>query len=91
MNATYLSTFPLSEAAELLRTELDFFSVCSIIAARRKLKLPEQAIVQHLSDGRAAFFFDGLDEVSRIEERVDILSRIDGLVTKYARYGNRLY
>ena len=80
---------PLSEAAELLRTGQDFFSVCSIIAARRKLKLPERAIVQYLSDGRTAFFFDGLDEVSRIEERVDLLSRIDELVTKYARYGNR--
>ena len=80
---------PLSEAAELLRMEEDFFSACTVIAARRKLKLPEKVIVQYLSEGRAAFFFDGLDEVSRIEERVNLISIIDDLVSKYARYGNR--
>ena len=80
---------PLAEAAELLHTNSDFFSVCSTIAARQQLELPSQTIVDHLSDGKAAFFFDGLDEVSRIEARVDILSKIDELVSKYAAYGNR--
>lgn len=73
---------PLSEAAELLRAEDNFFSACTVIAARRKLKLPEKIIVQYLSDGRAAFFFDGLDEVSRIEERVKLISVIDDLVSR---------
>ena len=80
---------PLAEAAELLRTDSNFFSVCTTIAARQQLELPRQTIVDHLSDGKAAFFFDGLDEVSRIEERVNILSKIDELVSKYAAYGNR--
>ena len=80
---------PLAEAAELLRTNPDFFSVCSTIAARQQLELPSHTIVDHLSGGKAAFFFDGLDEVSRLAERVDILSEIDELVSKYAPYGNR--
>ena len=80
---------PLAEAAELLRTHSDFFNVCSIIAARQQLDLPSRTIIDHLSSGKAAFFFDGLDEVSRIEERVNILSKIDELVSKYAAYGNR--
>ena len=80
---------PLAEAAELVRTGDSFLSACSVIAARRKLQITEQIIDQYLSDGRAAFFFDGLDEVSRIKERVDLLATIDDLVSKYARYGNR--
>lgn len=80
---------PLAEAAELLRSNRDFFSACVVIAARRKLELSEQVIRQYLSDGRAAVFLDGLDEVSRIDERVKLLAIIDELVTKYARYGNR--
>ena len=79
----------LSEAAELMRNEDDLLAVCSTVAARSQLQLPRPLIEQHLSDGRAAFFFDGLDEVSRIEERVELLSSIDRLVSQYARYGNR--
>lgn len=80
---------PLAEAAELLRTEENFLSVCSVLAARNKLKLPENEIARYLSDGHASFFFDGLDEVSRIHERVGLLATIDKLVSKYAPYGNR--
>ena len=80
---------PLAEAAELLRTDNDFLSVCSVLAARRKLKLPQGELARYLSDGHAAFFFDGLDEVSRINERVNLLTMIDELVSKYAPYGNR--
>ena len=80
---------PLAQAAELLREDGDIITVCSRVAARHQLHLPEHAIIQSLSDGQVAFFFDGLDEVSRIKERVDILSRIDDLVTRFAMHGNR--
>ena len=79
----------LSEAAELLRSEKDFLAVCSTVAARNRLRLSRATIEAHLSDGRAAFFFDGLDEVSRIGERVELLSKIELLVAQFARYGNR--
>ena len=79
----------LSEAAELLRNESDLLAVCSTVSARNQLALPRAVIEEHLSDGRAAFFFDGLDEVSRIDERVELLSKIEQLVDRFARYGNR--
>lgn len=80
---------PLSEASELLKHEDDFFSVCAVLCARRKLTLPRETIITYLSDGRVAFFFDGLDEVSSIKERVYLLSRIENLIEKYSRFGNR--
>ena len=80
---------PLAEATDLLRTNDDFLVTCSTIAARRKLKLPPDAIVQSLSDGRAAFFFDGLDEVGRVDERVRLMGKVEEVVTKFAQYGNR--
>ncbi len=80
---------PLAEAADLLRSECDFFSACVRIAARRKMEISEEVIRQYLSDGRAAVFLDGLDEVSRIDERVTLMSKINELITKYARHGNR--
>ena len=80
---------PLAEAADLLRTESDFLSVCTVVLARRKLRLPESVIAAYLSQGRAAFFFDGLDEVGRLDERVNLLDKIDHLITRFARFGNR--
>ena len=80
---------PLAEAADLLRTNDDFLVTCSTIAARRKLKLSPDAIVQSLSDGRAAFFFDGLDEVGRMNERVRLMGKVDEIVSQFAQYGNR--
>lgn len=80
---------PLAEAAELLRDTTDLVAVCSRVAARHQLHLPEHAIIQSLSDGQAAFFFDGLDEVGRIKERVELLSKIEDLVSRYAKHGNR--
>ena len=80
---------PLAEAAELLRSNREFLSACVVIAARRKLEISEHVIRQYLSDGRVAIFFDGLDEVGRINERVKLLAIVEELVSKYARYGNR--
>ena len=80
---------PLAEAADLLRTESDFLSVCTVVLARRKLRLPQTVIAAFLSEGRAAFFFDGLDEVGRLDERVNLLDKIDHLITRFARFGNR--
>ena len=80
---------PLAEAADLLRTETNFLSVCTVVLARRKLRLPEAVIASFLSRGRTAFFFDGLDEVGRLDERVNLLDKIDQLIAKFARFGNR--
>ena len=80
---------PLAEAADLMRTCSDLLVVCSTIAARRGLNLPCDTIVKSLSDGRAAFFFDGLDEVGQLDERVVLVDKIQEIVEKFAQYGNR--
>ncbi len=80
---------PLAEAADQLRTGNDLLTTCSTIAARRKLNLPRETIVECLSDGRAAFFFDGLDEVGRLDERIHLVGELNDIISKFAQHGNR--
>src|SRR5262249_36386435 len=58
-------------------------------SSRRGIDLPRAAIELALSDGQAAFFFDGLDEVGYIDRRIALLSQIDALVKSFASRGNR--
>ena len=82
----YLS---LAEAARLLSDNNDILTICSIVSARYKLNLPVTTLHRLLGEGHLAFFFDGLDEVGSIEERIHLLSMIDDLLTRYGRMGNR--
>jgi hypothetical protein len=79
----------LAEAARVLETNKNLLEVCSIVSARRGIALPRNVIENALSEGRAAFFFDGLDEVGYIDKRIALLSEIDRLVKSFAARGNR--
>lgn len=79
----------LAEAARLLSEETDLLAVCEIVSSRRSIVLPRHVIEAALSEGRAAFFFDGLDEVGYLERRIELLSEIDKLIKKFAHSGCR--
>lgn len=79
----------LAEAARIRGDDNDLLNVCSVISARRGIDLPRREISNALSEGRAAFFFDGLDEVGYIDIRISLMAQIGDLVTRYAERGNR--
>jgi predicted MPP superfamily phosphohydrolase len=79
----------LSEAARLLSEDTDLLAVCETVTARRGLVLPRNFIEQALTEGRVAFFFDGLDEVGFIDKRIALMVEIDKLVKAHAHKGNR--
>jgi len=79
----------LAEAARLLNEKTDILDICEIVSARRGIALPRAIIDQTLSDGRVAFFFDGLDEVGYIDKRIALVAEIDNLVKIFAQRGNR--
>ena len=79
----------LAEAARLLDDNTSFLDVAAIVSSRRGIELPRNAINNAISDGRAAFFFDGLDEVGYIDKRIALVSEIDALMRRSASRGNR--
>lgn len=82
----YLS---LAEAARLADGKTDLLAICEIVSSRRGIELPKSVILRALSEGRGAFFFDGLDEVGFLDVRIALMSEINSLITKYAERGNR--
>lgn len=82
----YLS---LAEGARLADAQTDLLSICEIVSSRRGIELPKSEILKALSDGRAAFFFDGLDEVGFLDVRIALMSQINSLIARYAERGNR--
>ena len=79
----------LAEAARLLNENTSLLDVSAIVSSRRGIELPRSAIEDAISDGRAAFFFDGLDEVGYIDKRIALMSEIDALMRTSAPRGNR--
>ena len=79
----------LAEAARLLDENASLLDVAAIVSSRRGIELPRSAIDKVISDGRAAFFFDGLDEVGYIDKRIALMSEIDALMRRSASRGNR--
>lgn len=82
----YLS---LAEGARLADIKTDLLSICEIVSSRRGIELPKSEIVRALSDGRAAFFFDGLDEVGFLDVRIALMNEINSIIARYAERGNR--
>ena len=80
---------PLAEAARQLDNSNSLLDLSALLSARRGIDLPRSVIEDAITDGRAAFFFDGLDEVGYIEKRIALMSEIDSLVRTSARRGNR--
>lgn len=79
----------LAEAARLLDENTGLLEVCEIVSSRRGIALPKTAIENALSVGKAAFFFDGLDEVGYLDKRIALVSEINNLVKSFASRGNR--
>ncbi len=79
----------LAEAARLLDETTDLLNICVTVSSRRGIHLPRSRIENALSNGRIAFFFDGLDEVGHVGKRLQLMSEIDVLVNKFAHCGNR--
>ena len=79
----------LAEAARLLDESTSFLDVAATVSSRRGIELPRTTIDKTISDGRAAFFFDGLDEVGYIDKRIALMSEIDSLMRRSASRGNR--
>lgn len=79
----------LAEASRLSNDTTPLLEICEILSARRGIKLPKAEILKALSAGRAALFFDGLDEVGFIEKRIQLIAEIDNLIRTQAHRGNR--
>ena len=79
----------LAEAARLLDENTSLLDVAAIVPSRRGIEVPRGVIDNAISDGRAAFFFDGLDEVGYIDKRIALMSEIDALMRRSASRGNR--
>jgi hypothetical protein len=79
----------LAEAAKTLDDKNDILDICQIQAARRGIDLPRNELEKILTEGRAAFFFDGLDEVGYIDKRISLMSEIGKLVKMFAGRGSR--
>jgi hypothetical protein len=80
---------PLAEAARLADSKTDLLEICEILSARRGIELPRREIVSSLEKGEIAFFFDGLDEVGFIDQRIHLMGEINALVRAYAHHGCR--
>jgi hypothetical protein len=79
----------LAEAARLINKDTDILDICEILSARRGSSLPKIEIMKGLSEGKVAFFFDGLDEVGFIDKRIQLIGEIEQLVKNHAHRGNR--
>lgn len=93
MASWYANHYPvyvsLSEAAKIFDGTNDILDVCQIQSARRGIDLPKEELERALAEGKAAFFFDGLDEVGYIDKRISLMSEIGKLVRSFASRGNR--
>lgn len=82
----YLS---LAEGARLSDGKTDLLTICAIVSSRRGIDLPKAEILKALAEGRAAFFFDGLDEVGFLDVRISLMNEINSLIAKHGERGNR--
>ncbi len=81
----------LSEvAAEKDLEEIGLLAVASRLLERRGLHLGHDDMLGLATQGRLAFFFDGLDEVVSIEKRAKIVKHINDFVIEHLPTGNRV-
>ena len=80
---------PLIEASQFLADYQDILEICSIVAARNAISVSKSTLAEYLSRGQLALFFDGLDEISSLDDRINILSRIREIIENYSKSGNR--
>ncbi len=66
------------------------FAVAARLLQRKSLIFSADDLKLYASQGRLAFFFDGLDEVVSIERRALVVKHINDFITGYLAFGNRV-
>ena len=80
---------PLAEYVFSSVNPIGLLEQCVIHGKSQGLALEVEQLELLLSRGQVAFFFDGLDEVSSIVGRQQVLGSIGNLIEDYAATGNR--
>ena len=80
---------PLAEISSLKRRNASLMGACADYARTTRLSIREEHLELLASGGRVAFFFDGLDEVSTVEERSELTAELTKLMNRYSPLGNR--
>jgi len=82
---------PLIDAVRYLRAdrEIDILTVCSRTLARQGLEMGAAQLQELVDDGLAAFFFDGLDEISSVPDRSTMVNAIGELMDRAIPRGCR--
>lgn len=81
---------PLSEAARIFGKNTDLVETASILCARRGLPIALSDVREYASQGRLAFFFDGLDEIVSLDQRAAIVAAISEVMATLVPAGNRV-
>lgn len=84
---------PLSELAPLLSIEpttQELLGHVSALCAKRGLSVPRDRLIELSAAGKVAFFFDGLDEVTSLDDRSRVFACIVKLVDSAQASGNRI-
>lgn len=83
---------PLAEAARSHNwdNEFDVIEALSIMCGRQGLRFPIQHLIEHDSNGRLAIFFDGLDEIVSLDQRIAIFEKVCLYSLRAKSRGNRI-
>lgn len=71
-------------------TELDVIEAVSSMCGRQGLRFPTQHLAEYDHGGRLAFFFDGLDEIVSLDQRITIFEKICEYSFRAKSRGNRI-
>lgn len=81
----------LSElVAEPNLEEQGLLPAVAALLERKGFGFPLSQMEEKASQGKIAFFFDGLDEVVSIEKRALVVQHINSLMSEFLQYGNRV-
>lgn len=83
----------LSELAPLLSTEpstAELLGHVNALCAKKGLSVPSDTLIELSAVGKIAYFFDGLDEVTLLDDRARVFGCITKLVESALANGNRI-
>jgi NACHT domain len=84
---------PLSELAPLLSAEAtteEMLGHITALNAKKGFSVPREILIELSASGKVAYFFDGLDEVTSLDERARSFACIAKLVESAVASGNRI-
>lgn len=80
---------PLAEVSGLIRKGDSLLEACVDYARTTRLEIYIDDLEGLIASGKVAFFFDGLDEISTIDERSEMMNDISRLIERFSPLGNR--